>query len=61
MQLTELERRTLLDLIDTDHDRDRRHFDLGRTSIETWTKQQALYVSLRTKLVLHTPTPDQPA
>lgn len=51
MQLTELERRTLLDLIDADHDRDRRHFDIGRTTMETWVKQRKLYEGLRSKLV----------
>jgi hypothetical protein len=58
MQLTELERRTLLDLIDEEHSRDRRTHSAGRTTAETFRTQTALYVSIRTKLVLHTPVPD---
>lgn len=50
--LTEEERRTLLDLIDEEHSRDRRTHEKGRTTAETFAKQSALYSSLRTKLVL---------
>ena len=58
MQLTELERRVLLDLIDDDNARDRRHFERGRSTREVLDAQNKLYWTIRTKLILHTPVPD---
>lgn len=58
MQLTERERRVLLDLIDEENNRDRRTHLAGRTTVATWEEQDTLYWSIRRKLVGHTPTPD---
>jgi hypothetical protein len=60
MQLTERERRVLLDLIDEENNRDRRTHLAGRTTPEVWADQDKLYWSIRRKLVAHTPAPDQP-
>lgn len=51
MKLTEQERRTLLDLLDEEHARDRRTFEIGRTTISTFRDQQSLYQRLRAKLI----------
>lgn len=52
---TEAERRILLDLIDEEHARDRRTFEIGRTTIPVFADQQKMYAQLRRKLVGITP------
>lgn len=58
MQLTESERRLLLDLLDEERARDTRINLVGRMTSEVYLEQTAAYVLLRRKLVEHTPTPD---
>lgn len=58
MQLTESERRLLLDLLDEERARDTRTNLIGRTTDEVYMQQTRVYHQLRGKLVQHTPTPD---
>jgi hypothetical protein len=56
MTLTERERRLFLDLLDEEHARDRRTYDVGRTSEATFREQAAMYAGLRRKLVAEVPS-----
>lgn len=58
MQLTESERRLLLDLLDEERARDVRTHIIGRTTATVFLEQTKVYDQLRWKLVEHTPTPE---